>query len=133
MLASLLVAGCGRSSDSSDSSTDMPASSPVVLGVVLRADPNPVPAGTEPGKTIISWQTGSEAEADIYSVNGTEETLFASGARGSTEATVRPGPNEFRLYNKGQHKLVTKLIVTMTESAAAASSAPAAPATSPSQ
>lgn len=82
--------------------------------MVLKANPNPVPGGTETGKTTITWQTGSEAEADVYSVSGTEETLFATGARGSKEASfIRPGSTEFRLYNHGQHKLVTQLTVTM--------------------
>ena len=74
-----------------------------------------MPGGTEAGKTIITWETGSESSADIYFVDGTNETLFASGPRGSKEAPIRPGSNEFRLYNQGQHKLITHLIVTMPE------------------
>ena len=113
MLAGLFVIGCGRPSP------------------VLRADPNPVPGGTEMGKTTITWQTGSEAVADIYYVRGKEEKLFASGPKGSKEAMfIRPGSNEFRLYNQGQKKLVAQLIVTMPASAAAASSTPATPAES---
>jgi len=135
MLAGLFVIGCGRPSpDSTASSPLSPADdATTVTGVVLRADPNPVPGGTEMGKTTITWQTGSEALADIYYVSGTEETLFASGAKGSKEAPIRPGSNEFRFYNQGQHKLVTQLIVTMPASGASASSAPAAQAASPSQ
>lgn len=126
MLAGLFVAGCGRpSSDSTESSSLAAPANDAPVGVVLRADPNPVPGGTETGKTTIIWQTGSEAVADIYSVSGTEETLFASGVKGSKEASVRPGSNEFRLYNAGQHKLVAQLIVAMPESTSAASSAPA--------
>lgn len=114
VVAGLFVVGCGRSSPDSTASAPAPADNPTVIGVVLRADPNPVPGGTETGKSIITWQTGSEAEADIYYVSGTEETLFATGPRGSQEASfLRPGPTEFRLYNKGQHKLVTQLTVTM--------------------
>ena len=82
--------------------------------MLLRANPNPVPGGTKVGKTTITWQTGSESSADVYFFDGTNETLFASGPRGSKEAPfIRPGSNEFRLYNQGQHKLVTQLIVTM--------------------
>lgn len=114
VLAGLFVVGCGRPSPDSTASSSAPADNPTVTGVVLKANPNPVPGGTETGKTIITWQTGSEAEADIYYVSGTEETLFATGPRGSKEASfLRPGPTEFRLYNQGQHKLVTQLIVTM--------------------
>ena len=115
VLACFFAGGCGRPSpDSTASSPPAPAEIPTVTGVFLKADPNPVPGGTEKGKTTITWQTGSEAVADIYYVDGTDETLFASGARGSKEAPfIRPGSTEFRLYNQGQHKLVTKLVVTM--------------------
>jgi hypothetical protein len=123
VLAGLLIVGCGRPSpESTASSSPAPADNATVTGVVLRADPNPVPGGTEPGKTTITWQTGSEAVADIYYVSGTDETLFASGARGSKEASfIRPGSTEFRFYNQGQYKLVTQLIVTMPAPAASVS------------
>ena len=77
VLACFFAVGCGRPSpDSTVSPSATPAGIPVVIGVVLQADPNPVPGGTEKGKTTITWQTGSEAVADIYYVDGTEETLF---------------------------------------------------------
>jgi hypothetical protein len=105
-----------------------------VVGVVLRADPNPVPGGTEIGKTTITWQTGSESAADIFYVNGKDETLFATGPRGSKEATfIHPGSNEFRLYNQGGRKLVTQLLVTMPGPAGSVSSTPATPAASTNQ
>ena len=130
MLAGLFVISCGRPSPDSTVSPP-PAPENSVAGVVLRADPNPVPSGTEIGKTTITWQTGSESAADIYYINGKDETLFASGPRGSKEAIfIRPGSNEFRLYNQGQKKLVTQLIVTMPGSAASESSTPATPAES---
>ena len=131
MLAGFFVTGCGRESADSNAPSPPNPENPVV-GVVLRADPNPVPGGKEMGKTRIIWQTGSEAAADIYYVNGAEETLFASGARGSKEATfIRPGTNEFRMYNQGQKKLVTKLIVGMP--GARSSGTPASPAAATSQ
>ena len=130
MLAGLFVIGCGRPSPDS-TSPPAPHGNAAVVGVVLRADPNPVPGGTEMGKTTITWQTGSEAVADIYYVNGKEETLFASGPKGSKEAPfIRPGSNEFRLYNQGQKKLVAQLMVTMPGAAASASSTSATPAVS---
>src|SRR6267142_6337245 len=49
-----------------DGISSSPENNVTVTGVVLRADPNPVPGGTEMGKTTITWQTGSEAVADIY-------------------------------------------------------------------
>ena len=118
--AALFVNGCGRQSSDSTEAAPAAPESDVVVGVVLRANPNPVPGGSETGKTTITWQTGSEAIADIFSVSGADEILFASGARGSKEASIRPGANEFRLYNQGQHKLVTSLVVTMPEPASSA-------------
>jgi hypothetical protein len=134
ILAGLFVIGCGRPS-SPDSAAPLPPApeNNAVVGVVLRADPNPVPGGTETGKTTITWQTGSESAADIYYINGKDETLFASGPRGSKEATfIHPGSNEFRLYNQGERKLVTQLIVTMPGTASV-SGTPATPAASTNQ
>jgi hypothetical protein len=131
MLAGLLVISCGRPSPDSASSPPAPGNNETVTGVILRADPNPVRGGTEMGKTTITWQTGSESVADIYYVNGADETLFASGPRGSKEAPfIRPGSNEFRMYNQGQKKLVTQLIVTMPASAASERGTSATPAAS---
>ena len=117
VLTTLLLLGCGRDTstpaNSEVSSNSSANAEKKEFGVVLRADPNPVPAGSDPGKTTIFWQTGSEAEADIYQVEGTNENLIATGTTGSKEAVVHPGSNEFRLYNKGEHKLVTHLVVTM--------------------
>ena len=136
ILAGLFVIGCGRPS-SPDSAAPVPPASENnarEVGVVLRAAPNPVPGGTETGTTTITWQTGSESAADIYYFNGKDETLFASGPRGSKEATfIRPGSNEFRLYNQGERKLVTQLIVTMPTPAASVSGTPATPAASTNQ
>src|ERR1700674_5380874 len=78
-LAGLFVTGCGPSPSpppSPSDSTSIPANGETRLGVFLRANPNPVPGGTEAGKTIITWETGSESSADIYFVDGTNETLF---------------------------------------------------------
>ena len=81
------------------------------------------------GKTTITWQTGSEAVADIYYVNGKDEKLFASGPKGSSEAAfIRPGLNQFRMYNQGQKKLVADLIVTMPAPDGSVSTTPATPA-----
>lgn len=122
-LASLLVTGCG---DSSSDSTSSSAKEETEVGVVLRANPNPVPGGTERGKTTISWQTGSASEADIFFVDSGNETLFASGSKGSKEADfIRPGANEFRFYNKGEHKLVTQLMVTMPIASGSGNGTPA--------
>jgi hypothetical protein len=118
LFAGLSLIGCRRDSTSATSNeTSNQPKDQAEIGVVLRANPNPVPAGSQTGKTTITWQTGSEAVADVYFFDGKDETLFASGARGSKEADfIKPGSNEFRLYNQGQHKLVTQLTVTMAQS-----------------
>ncbi len=120
-LCRLLLVGCGRDSAPSadQSKAAQPTAVPVAraeenVGTVLRAAPNPVPAGNAPAKTTIIWQTGSDAEAEIFYFDGDTETLFATGSKGSKEADfIKPGSNEFRMYNKGEKKLVTQLLVTM--------------------
>jgi hypothetical protein len=136
VLVDLLVGGCGPrpSSEWAETIPSSPSPSETVAGMFLRAEPNPVPSGKDMGKTMISWQTGSETVADIFYVNGQEETLFATGAKGSKEAAfIRPGPNEFRLYNQGQRKLVTKLIVNMPVPASPTGNTSATPTVSTSQ
>lgn len=83
-------------------------------GVVLRADPNPVPRGNPNGTTTITWDTGSNDVGDVYVVDGGIEKLFANGAKGSQEAAwIKPGSTEFRLYTQVGHKLLAQLTVTM--------------------
>lgn len=83
-------------------------------GVVLRADPNPVPPGDPKGKTMITWDTGSDAIGEVYVVNAGIEKLFSSGRQGTQDAPwIVPGPNEFRLYDQADHKLLAQLTVTM--------------------
>lgn len=68
-------------------------------GVV--ADPNPIPAGSESGRTLVSWDTGDGSFGEVYvSVDGGPETLFAGGASGSQHVPwIVPGRSyEFRLY-----------------------------------
>ena len=55
-------------------------------GVVLRADPNPVPGGTVTGKTTITWDAGRDAVGDVYAGAAGSEKLFASGPKGSQDA-----------------------------------------------
>jgi tRNA (mo5U34)-methyltransferase len=82
---------------------------------ILSADPNPVPAGEEPGKTIISWDTCGGSIGKVFvSINGGQELLFADGRRGSAPAHwIEASSNyEFRLYNSDHTELLTKLDVT---------------------
>lgn len=67
----------------------------------LCASPNPVPGGTAPGKTTVSWFSHGAPHAAIYVSNdGTEEELFANGAHGSKEIdSIEPGVTYvFSLY-----------------------------------
>src|SRR5207249_8635269 len=99
MLTGLFFIGCQPDSPSAppnDAATSNQAEDQTETGAVLRANPNPVPGGTNVGKTTITWQTGSESAADVYFFDGKNETLFASGSKGSKEAPfIRPGSNEF--------------------------------------
>ena len=82
---------------------------------LLSADPNPVPAGQQSGKTTISWDTADGSIGKIYvSVNDGQEMLFADGRRGSAPAHwIETGSNyEFRLYNSDHSELLVKIAVT---------------------
>jgi hypothetical protein len=82
---------------------------------ILTASPNPVPSGDAKGRTTISWNAMGESAGKVYvSVNGGEESLFAVGRQGSSDANwIRAGSSyEFRLYNSDHTKLLTKVCVT---------------------
>lgn len=134
-LACLSIAGCEPppTSNSDATSPQTTTMDPTIDGVILRADPNPVPPGNPNGKTTISWATGSDSVGDVYVAGGGKETLFASGTEGSQDAPwIHPGSNEFRLYRQDDRKLLAKLIVTMPTSDAAPNKKPAASVSSPS-
>lgn len=128
VLALPFLASCGRQETQSSVSSPSPAPEATTTtppGLVFRADPNPVPAGSGPGRTIISWDTGSNAQADVVLVTGDKETTFGRGAKISQEATwIQPGSWEFRMYSTTDHKLLAKLTVTRPL-------APASPSPSP--
>jgi hypothetical protein len=97
-------------------------------GVVLRADPNPVPGGTVTGKTTITWDAGRDAVGDVYAGNAGSERLFASGPKGSQDARwIKPGLTEFRLYSHFDHTLLAQLAVTMQSADPPASNPSATP------
>jgi hypothetical protein len=82
---------------------------------ILTASPNPVPSGEAKGRTTISWNAMGESASKIYvSVDGGEESLFAVGRQGSSDANwISAGSNyEFRLYNSDHTKLLDKVLVT---------------------
>jgi hypothetical protein len=83
---------------------------------LLTANPNPVPAGQQLGRTMISWDTTDGRVGKIYvSVNGGQEALFSDGQCGSAPADwINAGSNyEFRLYSSDRTELLAKLAVTM--------------------
>jgi hypothetical protein len=82
----------------------------------LTASPNPVPAGFRLGRTEVSWDTGDGSPGRVtVSVDGSQETLFAAGARGSSRADwIDSGADyRFRLYRDGTaHDPVASVTVT---------------------
>lgn len=134
LLAVLFAAGLPlaicemRAQSSQPASPSSVAASPSAAS--LTANPNPVAGGTVPGKTTITWETGTAAAGDVYVLIAGKETLFASGPTGAQEAPwIRPGSTEFRLYSQPDRKLLAKLIVTMPATAGAGSSPSAIPVT----
>ena len=120
----LAFMGCERpTATSTQESSPTPANT--WAKAILRADPNPVPAGTGVGTTIISWDTGNAAEADVYLVSGDKEIIFGRGAKISQPAAwIQPGSTEFRMYSRPEHKLVAELTVTRPQLAVSSTPAP---------
>ena len=85
-------------------------------GAFLSAAPNPVPAGTGLGSSIISWDTGDGTIGEVVrSTREIPEEAFGSGARGTKAATglVVGIAYEFRLYaGAGQKRLLDTVRVT---------------------
>jgi SAM-dependent methyltransferase len=82
---------------------------------LLSAEPNPVPAGQQSGKTTVSWDTSDGSIGKLYvSVNSGQEMLFADGRRGSAPAHwIETGSiYEFRLYNSDHSELLAEIAVT---------------------
>ena len=82
---------------------------------MIVAEPNPVPAGTGPGKTTIRWDTGNGAAGQVFvSEEGGEESLFGENSRGSKEANwIGRKTYEFRLY-AGKDRKTQLASVTVT-------------------
>ena len=96
-----------------------PVQTAVLSGVertaTIAADPNPVPVGSGPGRTKISWATLAGDDAEVYvSRDGGPEQLFADEPTGSVEVSwIAAGSSyEFRLYSKdGSRRLLAKTVV----------------------
>jgi hypothetical protein len=102
-------------------------------GISLQADPNPILKGNPNGTTTITWDTGGSDVGEVYVMDGENEKLLASGAKGSKEATsLKPGVTEFRLYTQAGHKLLTQIKVTVSPPAVPPTNLSIKPASSPS-
>jgi hypothetical protein len=116
-LTTLALTGCDRPPPVESTTASSSPSANELAGVILRADPNPVPPGSPKGRTIITWDTGTEDVGDVFVFNAGEEKLFASARQGSQEAAwIPPGSTEFRLYTQEGHKQLARLTVTMASS-----------------
>jgi hypothetical protein len=83
----------------------------------ISASPNPVPAGTDVGKTTITWIAGTEKRGEVYLVarDGTEKLFAGLARRGQQEASFISADRvfEFRLYEGTEHaKLLASVKVT---------------------
>jgi len=68
-LAAVLLTSCDRPTGSNatiTSSSPAPGVESALTGVILRANPNPVPNGSPDGNTTITWDTGSNDVGDVY-------------------------------------------------------------------
>lgn len=136
-VSALLLAGCGEGDDDTAANagsrnaaaTASPGSATagnsggaaVSAEGSIKADPNPVPAGTGNGRTRVSWSTkGDLGGVEVHvSEGGQPETLMAQGSEGSVEAPwIQTGVTyEFRLYaGKGsQRKLLNRVEVVRSK------------------
>jgi hypothetical protein len=81
-------------------------------GAWITATPNPIPGGTDQGKTTIKWHSGGSTGA-VY-VGGTD-SLFADGSDGSVDASWidLSRSTEFLLFSDRDRKtLLARVSVT---------------------
>jgi hypothetical protein len=86
---------------------------------ILSAEPNPIPAGNPDqalATTVITWNTGSKADGDLYvKVNRSPDLFLARSPSGQLKIDwiQFDSTYEFRLYVAKKHsKLLAKLDVT---------------------
>src|SRR5688572_9236180 len=114
---------CKRESanDATGGGSKTPAAS-AAKGAVLTATPNPVPKGTGPGATTLTWGTEDKSFNQVYvSVDDGPEKLVAQGGPGSQEVPwIHPGARyKFRLYAGKEHQTVLATVEVTKELAAA--------------
>lgn len=125
IITALFFASCKDSDDAETTPSKAPtaSSSPVAASApskgLIKADPNPVPAGPgDLGKTTISWNTQTdEGPVQIMVVTADEEVGFSGGAKeGSTEAPwiQSSSPYDFRLYvgTGANRRMIDHVVVT---------------------
>lgn len=131
ILGGAFITSCDHPTASDATKSD--GSAPMPAGSILRADPNPILKGNPYGTTTIMWDTGGNEVGEVFVVEAAQEKLFATGAKGSQEATwIKPGSTEFRLYTQTDHKLLAQIKVTMSPPDVPPSNLSLKPASSPS-
>jgi hypothetical protein len=105
--------GCGKSTGDG---TSAPADGAASDKAWIKAEPNPVPAGTGPGKTTVKWNTGDGSNSQVYlEVAGQPDTLFSTGPRGEAEAPwiSKGSAYHFVLYaGTSKQRALAKVTVT---------------------
>ena len=84
----------------------------------LLAFPNPVPAGSGKGATLIAWITPNGTTGQVWvTINGAPETIFAQGSSGAQYAPwiEAGGAYEFRLYAGTTHTGPALKVITVTQ------------------
>ena len=84
----------------------------------VSAVPNPVPAGSGLGSTIVTWDTADGSSGQVFvSVDSGAESLFAAGATGTQQAAWIGSGHvyTFRLY-RGQNRQELLAATTVTRS-----------------
>ena len=112
--------GCDREKQTSDGTGQAPGGSgtpaPAAGDIVLKAEPNPVPKGPNPGSTKLTWGTADKSFNQVYVTSeGKPETLVVQGGPGTqTIDWIYTGATyEFKLYAGKEHqKVLATLKVT---------------------
>jgi hypothetical protein len=112
--AALVISACNPSTTTAPPQAAPQADTPSNPTAVISAGPNPVPAGSGAGTTTIKWTTGDGTDGKVFvSADGAQESEFASGPSGKSDAPIQAGVTyEFRLYNSDHTKQLAKITVT---------------------
>ena len=100
----LVLSGCGGPQPAAAPASGADQSQ---TGASILANPNPVPAGSGLGTTVITWKTGDGSQGQVYvSQDGATENVFDAGTDDSKEAPwIQTGSTyEFRVYAGSDHK-----------------------------